>query len=142
MDYDSYVSIINNRGEISNEIINGYSYSMYAFRHDLLSNKTVWTNNYKNDLWSAIKTQHSLLSIFGVPKHHPYNKLHRIIIFLSSLCLSVLTSSIIVSISNFCLEISSLNLLISEFDTPRSLNQSYQSCQTIKQSNNKTKIHI
>lgn len=99
MDLDSYVSIISSRGDIPMRMTNGYPYSIYALKQDLMSNKVVWVNNYKQDLLFAIKSRHSLLSIFYVPKYHPYTRLHRLIIFISSLCLSVLFSSFIVTIT-------------------------------------------
>ena len=99
MDLDSYVSIISSRGDVPMRITNGYPYSMYALRQDLLSNKTVWVNNYCRDLLFMIKSHHSLFSIYSVSKYHPYTRLHRLIISISSLCLSALFSSFIVTIT-------------------------------------------
>ena len=97
MDYNSYVQIISNRGDIPLRDVNGEPYALYAFKQDLLSNKMVWVNNYKQDLLFILKTHHSLFSIFYGVKYHPYKRIHRFIIFISSLCLSVLFSSLIVT---------------------------------------------
>ena len=95
MDYQSYVSMFSNRGDVPLRDVNGYPYALHAFRQDLLSNKVVWSNNYKQDLRFRMKTHHSVLSIVFASKYHPYTRIYRFIIFISSLCLSVLSSAII-----------------------------------------------
>lgn len=99
-DYPKYFSIIDNRGQAPLQDINGYPFAMYALRQDYINGKIVWENNYKYDLLRYFSTNHSLLSIVFSPKYHPYQKAHRIIVCLSSLCLSVLFAALIITTSN------------------------------------------
>lgn len=99
MDHQSYISIIANRGDIPSRDLNGVPYALSAFRQDLMSNKAVWINHYRKDLVFALNNKHSVISIFGVVRHHPLTRCHRFILFLCSVCLSVLSSAIVTTLN-------------------------------------------
>ena len=65
---------------------------MYAFRSDLDKGKACWVNSFFLDYFYWQSNYHSLLSIVFAPKHHPYSRIFRIIIFLCVLLVSIFFS--------------------------------------------------
>eukprot|EP01084_Bolivina_argentea_P301081 519319_1 len=105
MDLETYTTILTKRDanalEIPNDIgiSNGLNRANIAFRKDLIRGKIIWYNDQKKDWHAYIKNNHLLYSVFKAPVQHPFSRIKRILLFISSLSVAVFFS-IILSVDN------------------------------------------
>lgn len=92
MDLETYNNILRHRGVDATHSPRGsfcgHTNGETAFKHDLLSNKVVWYNDYNQDRRAYILNNHPCLSICNVPREHPYTRKNRRAVLIGSLGLS------------------------------------------------------
>lgn len=94
MNISVYEQIIVKRGGDPFKFVHGRALAKQQFRNDLIKGKVVWYNDFRKDFWCYVRIHHELVSILYAPIGHNYNRFHRFIIFLSTLCITFCWSSI------------------------------------------------